>query len=212
MNFEEDIFKRYKLNTDKIDRNIFEKFFLDGKFKAVIKISEEGKVYGEVFDIENNDIYLPLRTESQNGEFCTKIRECYKNILKEIRDEYFLKEYFIFEQSNRIADLISKEFFAEPEFLWEKFSGCGVFRNPKTKKWFGIIMDIDKSKIIKNKKGLIEVLNIKLNPDEIKEKLKEKGFYSAYHMNKKNWLSIILNDEINDSEIMKLVEKSYLLS
>lgn len=37
----------------------------------------------------------------------------------------------------------------------------------------------------------------------------KKGIYIAYHMNKKNWVSIILDDTLTDNEIISLIDISY---
>jgi predicted DNA-binding protein (MmcQ/YjbR family) len=39
--------------------------------------------------------------------------------------------------------------------------------------------------------------------------LNTKGIYEAYHMNKKNWITIIFDETLKDSEIESLVDKSY---
>ncbi|MBP3799889.1 MAG: MmcQ/YjbR family DNA-binding protein, partial [Bacilli bacterium] len=39
--------------------------------------------------------------------------------------------------------------------------------------------------------------------------LKKKGYYEAYHMNKKSWITIILDDTVSDNDIKKLIDNSY---
>ena len=70
-------------------------------------------------------------------------------------------------------------------------------------------MNIDKSKLGINSTGEIEIINIKLESDEIRYLLKQDGFYPAYHMNKKSWITVILNNTVSDENIMSLIEKSY---
>ena len=55
----------------------------------------------------------------------------------------------------------------------------------------------------------VEIINVKLNEEKIKKLLKQKGFYQAYHMNKKNWISIILDNTLSDDEIMSYIEESH---
>ena len=61
-------------------------------------------------------------------------------------------------------NFVREKFGDELEFLWEKYSGFGVFRNPDSKKWYGLIADIDKSKLEKDnvveriKKGVYKKL------------------------------------------------------
>ena len=73
-------------------------------------------------------------------------------------------------------------------------------------------MNIDQNKLDPKKNGEVEILNVKLNSNKIKELGKKKVFYPAYHMNKKNWITILLNDTMNDELIMEYINESYLLS
>ena len=218
MKIEADIFKTYTLNENKLidygfvkEQSIYKyiDYILDNTFQVIINIDQNGKVEGKVFDLDAESEYTNFRIKDITGSFALKVKEEYQLILKDIRDKCYDKKYFIFNQSNRITKLIIKKYKIIPEFLWEKNPTFGVFRNQKSKKWFGIIMNIDKSKIIPDQKGEIEILNLKLDD---KNYLQEKGIYSAYHMNKKSWVSIILDETLTDEEIMKLVEISYGLS
>ncbi len=218
MKIEADIFKTYTLNENKLidygfvkEQSIYKyiDYILDNTFQVIINIDQNGKVEGKVFDLDAESEYINFRIKDITGSFALKVKEEYQLILKDIRDKCYDKKYFIFNQSNRITKLIIKKYKIIPEFLWEKNPTFGVFRNQKSKKWFGIIMNIDKSKIIPDQKGEIEILNLKLDD---KNYLQEKGIYSAYHMNKKSWVSIILDETLTDEEIMKLVEISYGLS
>ena len=57
----------------------------------------------------------------------------------------------------------------------------------------------------------VNVINVKLPPEIITDLLQKKGYYKAYHMNKKYWLSIVLDKEVELSEIQKLIDISYNL-
>lgn len=218
MSLENDIFKRSIVNYNKLkeygfkknnNKYIYEKQFLNNSFKAIITIDEKGSVTGKVIDLEVDEEYLNIRT-NMNGEFINKVRDEYKAILNDIKNNCFESKYYIFEQTNRINNYIKNKYNCNPEFLWEKTPGCGVYRNKNNNKWFGIIMNIDKSKI-DNDTGEVEIINVKLNPEIIKELIKQKGFYKAYHMNKNDWISIILNDTISDDKIYSLIDESYNL-
>ena len=185
MKIEADIFKTYTLNENKLidygfvkEQSIYKyiDYILDNTFQVIINIDQNGKVEGKVFDLDAESEYTNFRIKDITGSFALKVKEEYQLILKDIRDKCYDKKYFIFNQSNRITKLIIKKYKIIPEFLWEKNPTFGVFRNQKSKKWFGIIMNIDKSKIIPDQKGEIEILNLKLDD---KNYLQEKGIYSA---------------------------------
>ena len=71
-------------------------------------------------------------------------------------------------------------------------------------------MNINISKIESGNKE-IEIINVKLNRDKIQKLLNKKGFYKAYHMNKIDWITIILNDTVSDLDIIELIDESYNL-
>ena len=52
-------------------------------------------------------------------------------------------------------------------------------------------------------------MNVKLDKDKIQELLKKDGYYPAWHMNKKSWITITLDEVISDDEIMNLIKESY---
>ncbi len=218
MNIEKDIFKRTDIDFKRLktygfknnnNEYIYEKVFLNNKFKAIITINKDKIVTGKVIDLEINDEYLALRTENV-GDFANKVRDEYKSILNDIKIHCCNEKPFISEQANRMTKYIKEKYNNEPEFLWDKFKGCAIFRNSNNKKWYGLITNIDLSKL-ENKTGEVEIINVKLEREKILELLKVKGYYPAYHMNKKDWISIILNDTISDNEIIKCIDESYSL-
>ena len=218
MNIESEIFKKSKVIINKLvkygfkkekDNYVYETLFFNDSFKAIIKVNKDGKVIGSVIDIESNEEYLGLRIEGLSG-FASKVKEEYINILNDIKNNCFEGKYFIFDQSNRITKYIKDKYNNDPEFLWDKYDGSGVFRNSNSGKWYGIIMNVDISKLDKGS-GEIEVLNVKIDENKIPELIKKKGYYEAYHMNKKYWISIILNDTLSDKNIISLIDESYKL-
>lgn len=218
MNIENDIFKKYIPDFEKLIKYGFkknktgyyyEKLFKNNEFKVIIEISKDGKIISKVFDIENNDEFLPLNVELQQGAFIGEVREEYTEILTEIRDKCFSKNYFVSPQANRITDLIIKKYGDNPNFMWEKFSDYGVFKNSDNNKWYGIIMNISYSKLGLDNNNFVEVINLKLDKDKIPKLLRKDGFYPAWHMNKKYWITITLDETLSDGEILNFVEESY---
>ena len=218
MSIESDIFQKYTPDYAKIlkygfrkkDRNYyFEKIFKNNEFRAEICISEKNKVTGKVYDLESNEEYLPLRFQHQEGSFIGEIKNEFISILIDIRNNCYKEKYFISKQGNRIAELIYGEFHDKPVFLWEDSPSCGVFKNPDNNKWYGIIMFIIRAKLGEPSDEPVEVMNLKLDSNKIPDLIKKAGIYPAYHMNKKYWISISLDDTLSDNEIMNYVKESY---
>ena len=106
MNIENEIFLKAKVNFNKLldygfklDNNIYvyQKKFLNEEFEALIYIDKSGKVTGKVIDLNFNIEYTNIRTNI-NGEFVNKVRDCYKDILIDIKNKCFDSKYFIYNQ------------------------------------------------------------------------------------------------------------------
>jgi len=219
MTIEDDIFKRAETNKNLLKQYGFRQSkdfwtlevpFMDGDFKAVIIADETGHISGNVYETATQDVFLPLRTESMGG-FAGKIRNAYMNILKDIKEKCCHENVFISAQANRFAEAIYKKYGDKPVFPWDDFSG-GVFKNPDNGKWYAIVMNIDIQKVDKKLTGNVEVVNVKLDPQKIQGLHQEKGFYPAYHMNKKNWISILLNDTVSDKVVFELLDESHVFT
>ena len=218
MNIEEEIFKKSHIIFEKLEEYGFIKKgnnyyylknFMNNEFKSEITITKEGQIKGKVIDKDFNEEYTGIRVENYIGQFANQVKEEYKNILLDIKNKCTTSDYFIYPQTNRIQKYIQEKYESIPEFLWERTPGCGVFRNKKNKKWYGIIMNINQNKLNKSKDKEIEIINIKLKESKIKELLKKDGFYPGYHMSKDNWITILLDDTLKDNEIKELIDESY---
>lgn len=217
MDIEKEIFKRTEIIFSKLisygftkENNyyIYSQNILNNSFRVDIKISSDGNVLGSIYDLSFDEEYLNYRNDNQIGEFVGKVREEFENILIDIREKCTSSKCFIFDQTNRIANLIKEKYGDSPEFMWDKFPGYGVFKNQAKAKWYAIIMNINKNKLDSENRE-IEALNVKLDEKKVTELLNKKGFYKAYHMNKKNWITIILDDTISDDEIMQYIMDSH---
>lgn len=215
---ENEIFKKATADFNKIkkfgfkktdDVWVFRKAFFDGTFEAVININDEGKVSGIVYN--NGEEYLPLRVKHNAGGFSSKVRFEYEKILNDIFKNCFNKNLFESSQANRISDLIFEKYGIKPDFPWEnqtQASDAGVFRKASGK-WFALIMNIKKNKLIPKANGSFDIMNLKLDEAKIQTLIQKEGFFPAYHMNKKSWITISLDETLLDSRIMDFIGESY---
>ena len=219
MNLEEEIFKKTILNEDKLlsygfikenDMYLYSKNILNDSFKVTIEVNKEGKVKGKVIDLSFAEEYKNFRIESATGQFVTLVREEFTILLKDIKEKAFDESFFIGKQANRIANLIYKKYNDLPDYPFSNDDISAVFRNQVNEKWYALIMNIRKSKIDVGEEK-IDIINLKLNENEIKELINKKGFYKAYHMNKEKWITLTLDDTLKDEEIMEYIEQSHEL-
>ena len=57
-------------------------------------------------------------------------------------------------------------------------------------------MNIPSKKLGVETERNIDIMNVRVESQEIEKLLKRPGYFPAYHMNKKNWISISLEDEL----------------
>ena len=217
---EDEVFKKRKLDNDKLipygfikedDIYKYSKLIMDDTFRVDITIDSNGNVKGRVYDLDGDYEYTNFRLENVKGDFVNRVKDEYLKVIESIANNCYTKEYFIYKQSNELSNLIKEKYNVIPEFLWESNPNYGIFRNKSSNKWFGVIMNIDRSKLNPNESGEVEVLNVKLD-DLVNTYLKEEGIYPAYHMSKKSWVSITLDNTLSNEEIMSLIDISFDLS
>ena len=193
--------------------------FLNGDFTADVVVTSGGDISASVFDVQAGERYLPLRAKSRQSAFVNEVRESYRAFLREIKNACFVPQPFLTDQANRIARKAEKLFGDKIDFPFSTAPEYGVFRNPENRKWYGIIMNIPKSKIENSGRAaslsaddaIVEIINVKIDPEKSIELKKRRGFYDAYHMSKKNWITIALDGSVSDGLIVDLLKKSRAL-
>ena len=181
--------------------------FMDGRFEARIFIEENGMVNGKVFDCDTDEEYVQVHLPVV-GSFASKVREAYMELLEDVAENCYEDAVFLFLQSNRIAQLVSERYDEQPDFPFGSFDGA-VFRYPASRKWYGIIMVVSRKKLNEMADDEeVEVINVKIDTSRRDEYLAIDGIYPGYHMNREKWLSIILDDTVDDQIIMNMIDES----
>ena len=106
-----------------------------------------------------------------------------------------------------IINFINKKYSVNPEYLWRRYPDFCVFRRADNKKWFVIIMKIPRGKLGLSGDGAVDVINVKTDNTEFF--LGVTGILPAYHMNKNNWVTVILDGTVPVGNVKKLIEMSY---
>lgn len=95
LNIENEVFKKERLNKEKLIAFVFfkegsiykySKIFTNNNFRTDIYINENGDVSGKVYDLEVNEEYINFRIDGAVGEFCKyDKRGIYKNFARNKR-------------------------------------------------------------------------------------------------------------------------------
>ena len=221
MTIEEKVFASYQVILDKLpeygfslrdNAYFYSTSFHNDEFLAEISVNLNGSLKGRVIEKTFNEEYAPLRNEAYYGGFVGEIREEYKAILLSIREACFKHETFVSNQANRIAILIKEKYDEAPDFPFSssKIEHYGVFRLKDNAKWYGLIMNVD-SLVFGKEEGHVDIINLKVDEKEREAILKTKGIFPSYHMSKTKWISVLLNETLDDEFIMSLIDKSRTL-
>lgn len=179
-----------------------------GAFSLEVICTREGVVKIEIRDADTGEEYpLAYRTRGA-GLFPEAVREEWESILEEIRKKCFSPDVFSSPEGKAAMEWIRERYGVSPEFLWEKSPSYAVFRYGKAKKWFGVLMKLNRNKFFPTESGSVEVLNLKATPERVKRLVDGIHIFPAFHMNKKHWYTLIL-EKTSREEIADLMEESF---
>ena len=213
-----EIFKAYQFNRKKAKEYGFvEKQgvwtyscqILQGDFVMTVSVVD-GNLSFQVFDQETGDLYPQVHMESMTGSFVASVREACLEILYQIRKACFEVQDFICPQTKRIMAQIQEKYGNQLEYLWEKSPDTAVLRHEGNQKWYAVLMKISWDKLEKGREGQVEAVNLK--HDQVADLLSKNGIYPAFHMNKRYWISVALDDTLSDEEVLELIERSWNLT
>lgn len=213
-----EIFKSYQFNQEKaraygfVENSgvwIYSCQILQSDFVMAVSVVD-GNLSFQVFDKETGDLYPHVHMESIRGSFVGNVREACLEILYQIRKACFEVQDFICPQTKRIMDQIQEKYGNQLEYLWEKSPDTAVLRHEGNQKWYAVLMKIFWDKLEKGREGQVEAVNLK--HDQVADLLSKKGIYPAFHMNKRYWISVPLDDTLSDEMVLELIEKSWNLT
>lgn len=221
MNLINTIFNRKKMNTSKLvsygfenDENVYKyKTILnESKFILAIAIDKEGNVSSEVTDPSTYEPYTLHLSEGAIGSFVGGVRSEYEEILADIAEKCFEPDIFKTIQTKQIIEYVREVYGDELEYLWQKFPDNAVWRRKDNKKWYGAILTVSLRKLGLNSDEMVEIIDLRYHPDKLEKLVDGKTYFPGWHMNKKNWYTIILNETVTTEEIFRLIDKSYQLA
>ena len=213
-----EIFKAYQFNSKKAKEYGFvenqgvwtySSTILQGDFLMMVTV-EDGDLSFQVYDQETRDLYPQVHMESMRGTFVGTVREACLEVLYDIRKACFDVQEFLCPQTKRIMALVQEKYGNQLEYLWEKSPDTAILRHEGNQKWYAVLMKISWDKLEKGREGLVEAVNLK--HDQVSDLLVKKEIYPAFHMNKRYWISVPLDDSLSDEEILELIEKSWNLT
>ena len=190
---------------------LFSKKICNNQFEMIVEL-QNYKMTSKLIDLMNEEEYVLVDVQESVGEFVGKLRQEYEEEIQQIIEKCTSKEVFKNKQSKEIIEFIKQKYNDELEFLWEKFEDVAIWRNKQNDKWYGLIMKISEQKLGIESEKITEVIDIRYQKDEVQNIVDNKKIFPGYHMNKKSWITIKLDNSIKIDRIKELIDNSYILS
>ena len=111
-----------------------------------------------------------------------------------------------------LIQTVAELYGAEPEYLWPETPDAFIFRHKENRKWFGVVMEPERSKLGLRGAGKILLLDVKTGPILGGSYLGQPGIVRAWHMNKTHWLGVLLDGSAPDKTVRELLDISYSLT
>jgi predicted DNA-binding protein (MmcQ/YjbR family) len=107
---------------------------------------------------------------------------------------------------------VKETYHTKPEYLWPRYPTYGVLRHKENRKWFGVVMDVPRSKLGLGGEDPISIVDLKCDPVMLGSLLQKPGHFPGYHMNKNHWITVLLDGSVPPQELFPLVDFSYQLT
>ena len=204
-----DVFDKGKLNIDNLIFYGFKKGNVSYEYKknlnedlyVLFKVNEKSFIY-DVYDNFDN-LYLPFNVKENYGSYVLSIKDKVEKIKEDIINKCFSKDDF----KSMILSYVHKIYNTKEEYPWKDMKE--YFTLKVNNKWYLLYMNIPYKSINKDKEGKVDVINVKLMPNEIENLIDYKTYYPAYHMNKKYWMTIVLDNNAQFEIVKSLIDRSY---
>ena len=205
-NFSKEQLKGFGFKEEE-DKLVYKKEILDSNFLIEI-VFANNQLTIEVYDLEFDEIYSLFSVDSAVGETVQNIIESVEKILSSILGLADKSEKI----SSEVIDYCNNKYGENHVNPFKKHPDILALVNEKNK-WYALFLDVEYNKLNKNTDitTKVKILNVKYPTDKILEIIDNKNIFPAYHMNKKHWISIVLDKNIKMETIKELIDISYSL-
>ena len=178
-----------------------ETVILDGAF--LLQITVTGiSVTTKLIETESGEPYELYRVESAHGDYVGMVRDAVKEVLMEMRATCYPASWTQRSQPKEILNFIHRTFGEEEEYPWDDVNA--VVRRKDNRKWYALFMPLPVSKLGIDEDRHEVIMNIAHNGADVDHRV----FYPAYHMNKKSWVSMVLDGSVPSKDIEAYITQS----
>ena len=206
--------KNKSVNFDKLKNfgfvdGRYEKNICANQFKLSITVAQDLKIFSKVEDNFSGEEYILHLVENAVGEYVGSVRLEYEKVLNDFIESCCVSNIFYGELTQKLIEYVRKNYGGELEFLWENSPKTAIWRRQDSKKWYGVLMNIAERKLKIDSDKFVDIVNLRGNALKLADGEK---YFPAWHMNKKSWITIRLDNSVTFNEICNRLDESYKLA
>ena len=215
----ERLFASGEPNEEKLLRNGFVKtesgYFRESgclDFLLRVSVTKEGKVGAELFDPEADAPYTLHLVEGAKGNFVGEVRKAYEEALLSVAETCFDRAVFKERLTKDLVQYAKEKYQEECEHLWESYPEYGVIRRADNQKWYAAVLTVAGNKVGLSTDNLVEIVDLRAEEEVVNNLIHSRGFAPAWHMNKKSWITVLLDGSVDFSTLIDMLDKSRCLA
>lgn len=194
------------------DEYLYSTDIVNGQFTVELSAARDSTISTRVTDKTSGDEYVLHLMDSAQGSFVGRVREEYNAVIKRVIDECCENDVFKTDYAKKLIKYVRNTYGDELEYLWEKFSDNAIWRRKDNKKWYAALLTVSKRKLGLDSDEIVEIVDLRMMPEEVVSRVDNKTYFPGWHMNKKNWITIMLDGSVDFCEICHRVNESYLIA
>lgn len=110
-----------------------------------------------------------------------------------------------------VLNYVKKKYKTRADYPWKGDRENAVLRHEDNRRWYGLVMEVERSKLGLPGEGKSCVINVKTADAMLHDILiRQEGFFPGYHMNKEKWITILLDGTVAFKEVCGMIDVSFL--
>ncbi|MEQ6438208.1 MmcQ/YjbR family DNA-binding protein [Comamonas sp. w2-DMI] len=123
-----------------------------------------------------------------------------------------MSEVFQSAGAQQVIAYAREKYQDELQFLWQRFPKNAILRRQDNDKWYAALLVLEKRKLGLNEDGLVDIIDLRGDPEAIRALVDGKRYFPGFHMNKKHWYTMCLDGSVPVEEVFARLDESYLLA
>ncbi|SEQ29340.1 TerB N-terminal domain-containing protein [Butyrivibrio sp. TB] len=110
---------------------------------------------------------------------------------------------------HEILEYSLNKYNTKPIYPWTLLPEYAVLRHESSLKWYALFMNVDGQRLGLTPGRIYDVIDLRCRKEDISSYLGKRGFLPAYHMSKKDWITILLDGSVDLEKIIELLDISF---